>query len=298
MQKAAGNRLPAPPTAAPRRIVQPGPSAATRIESATGSLRETSFMVTPGLTLVEAMAGPLAAAGIRGGAVDLAGLRLAPFEYVIPARSPDADHVAYYSETHRAPDGVLIESGTATFGRRDGAPFLHAHALWQGGSGAAAGHILPLDTRIATPSRVRAWGIAEAEMIASPDPETNFTLFGPVRLGPETDAGNCVLGRLRPNEDLVHGIETLCRRHGSTSATVRSGIGSTIGSLLEGGARVDTIPTEFFIRRGVVAADAQGAMQVDIELVLVDETGAIIAGRPVRGMNPVLICAEIVLVLG
>lgn len=284
--------------ATPPRIVQPGPPAAIRIESTIGQLRETSFTVAPGLTLVDAMAGPLAAAGIRGGAVDLTGLRLSPFEYVIPAQSPDADHVAYYSETHRAPDGVLVESGTATFGQRDGAPFLHAHALWHDGSVLAAGHILPLDTRIATPCVVRAWGIAEAEMIASPDAETNFTLFGPVSLGSDPDSGNCVLGRLRPNEDLVQGIEALCNRHGASRATVCSGIGSTIGSMLEGGETVDTIPTEFFIRRGVVTLDKRGGLRADIEIVLVDETGALFTGRPVRGMNPVLICAEIVAVLG
>ena len=283
---------------AARRIVQPGPPAATRIESASGRLRDISFIAAPGLTLVEAMAGPLAAAGIRGGAVDLAGLRLAPFEYVIPAQSPDADHVAYYSQTHRAPDGVLVESGTATFGRRDGAPFLHAHALWHDGRDTAAGHILPFDTRVAAACSVRAWGIAEAEMIATPDPETNFTLFAPAPLVAETDSDNCILGRLRPNEDLTLGIEALCRRHGATRATIHSGIGSTVGSLLEGGAQIDTVATEFFIRRGVVRPDEQGRATADIEIVLVDETGAIVTGRPVRGMNPVLICAEIVMVLG
>ena len=282
-------------TAERRRIVQPGPPAAARVESAIGQLRELSFAAAPGLTLVDAMAGPLAAAGIRGGAVDLTGLHLAPFEYVMPAPSPDADHVAFYSQTYRVPGGARVESGTATFGWRDGAPFLHAHALWHDANGPGAGHILPLDTRVAAPCQVHGWGVAEAEMIALPDPETNFTLFGPAQLAAAVDGGNCVLGRLRPNEDLVEGIEELCRRHGASRATLRSGIGSTIGSLFEDGSRVDTIPTEFFVRRGVVSP---GGPQADLEIVLVDETGAIMAGRPVRGMNPVLICAEIVLILG
>lgn len=283
-------------TPSPRRITQPGPPAAVRIESAIGHLRELSFAVTPGLSLVDAVAEHFAAAGIRGGAVDLAGLHLAPFDYVIPSRSPDADHVAFYSETRSEPDGVRVESGTATFGFRDGAPFLHAHALWRSASGMAAGHILPLDTRIGTTSAVRAWGIAEAEMRATPDAETNFTLFGPVQLGAET--GRCVLGRLRPNEDLVHGIEALCQRHGAARATVLSGVGSTIGSLLESGACIRTTPTEFFVSRGVVTPDAEGNARAEIELVVVDETGTIIDGGVVRGMNPVLICAEIVLLLG
>ncbi|MGI4801603.1 MAG: PCC domain-containing protein [Janthinobacterium lividum] len=278
----------------PRRIVQPGPPHPVRIESAIGHLRELSFTATPGLSLVDAVAGPLAAAGIRGGTVDLAGLHLAPFDYVIPSLSPDAEHVAFYSETRREPGGVRIESGTATFGQRDGAPFLHAHALWHGSAGVAAGHILPLDSRIGTASEVRAWGVAEAEMRATPDAETNFTLFGPLQLGAE--AGRCVLGRLRPNEDLVGGIEALCQRHGATRATVLSGIGSTIGSLLDG-ARIDTTPTEFFIRRGTVAPDAAGRARAEIEMVVVDHTGTIIAGSAIRGLNPVLICAEIVLSL-
>jgi predicted DNA-binding protein with PD1-like motif len=283
-------------TPTPRRILHPGPVAAERIQSAAGPLREIHFTAAPGLTLVEALAGPLAAAGIRGGAVDLTGLQLAPFNYVIPAQSPDADHVAYYSQTHCAAV-AQVQSGTATFGRRDGAPFLHAHALWQDGDKTAAGHILPLDTKIAAPGPIRAWGIAEAEMLASPDPETNFTLFGVALVSPASTVGNCVLGRLRPNEDLVEGIEALCRRHGATRATICSGIGSTIGSLLETGARIDTIPTEFFIRHGTVTPDAQGAPHAEIDIVLVDEAGTIITGRPIRGMNPILICAEIVLVL-
>ena len=278
----------------PRRIVQPGPPHPVRIESAIGHLLELSFTATPGLSLVDAVAGPLAAAGIRGGTVDLAGLHLAPFDYVIPSLSPDAEHVAFYSETRREPGGVRIESGTATFGQRDGAPFLHAHALWHGASGPAAGHILPFDTRIAA-AAIHAWGTAEAEFRALPDAETNFTLFGPVQLGGA--AGNCVLGRLRPNEDLTHGIEALCQRHGTTRATILSGIGSTIGSLLDG-TRIDTTPTEFFIRRGTVTPDDRGEPRAEIEATVVDETGTIIRGRVVRGMNPVLICAEIVLLLG
>jgi predicted DNA-binding protein with PD1-like motif len=280
-----------------RRVVHPGPAAATRIESAIGQLRDVRFTAQPGLPLVDAMAGPLAAAGIRGGAVDLAGLCLAPFDYVIPAQSRDADHVAYYSETRRARGVVDVESGTATFGWRDGAPFLHAHALWhEAGLPLAAGHILPLDTKLAAACEVRAWGVAEAEMIAAPDRETNFTLFGPVQRAAHPAIGDCVLARIRPNEDLVEAIEDVCRRHGFIRATIRSGIGSTVGCLLESGVAVRIIPTEFFIRHGVVRPDHNGRSRVDVEIVLVDETGAVVTGRPVRGMNPVLICAEIVIV--
>ncbi len=283
-------------TPSTRRIVHPGPPDAERIQSAVGHLRELSFAVAPGLSLVDAVAGPLAAAGIRGGGIDLAGLHLAPFDYVIPAPSPDAEHVAFYSETRREPDGVRIESGTATFGHRDGSPWMHAHALWHGAAGRAAGHILPLDTRIGAATEARAWGVAEAEMRATPDPETNFTLFGPAQLA--AAGGRCVLARLRPNEDLVHGIEALCTRYGASDATVLSAVGSTNGSLLENGDRIDTTPTEFFVRGGTIAPDAAGKPRAEIDIVLVDEAGTIIAGRVVRGMNPVLICAEIVLLLG
>ncbi len=281
-------------------VIQPGPPAGQRIESVTGRLRELSFTAEPGLPLVRALGGPMAAAGLRGGAVSLVGLRLAPFRYVIPARSPDADHVAFYSDTF-SPDGeVLVEEGTATFGWRDGQPFLHAHALWRDASGGqAAGHVLPLDTELAAPHPARAWGIAEGEMLAAPDPETNFTLFGPVRRdAPKPGAETGVLARLRPGEDLVGGIETLCRRHGATRATVLSGIGSTVGCVLEAGGGVDTVPTEFLVRTGTVRPDAAGQPRAEIEIVLVDEAATILRGRPTRGLNPVLICAEIVLALG
>ncbi|MCK8785295.1 DNA-binding protein [Roseomonas sp. NAR14] len=296
-QEAAGRRPSGHPPRQPVR--QPGPAARVRVESAAGRLRTARFLAAPGPTLVGAMAGPLAAAGIRGGAVDLAGLRLRPFAYVMPAPSPDAHHAAYYSETFRVADGVTVEQGTATFGSRDGAPFLHAHALWRDAAGrAGAGHILPLDTGLAAPGTVSAWGVAEAGMRALPDPETNFTLFHPVPDGDAATEGDGVLGRLRPGVDLVEGIEALCRRHGAARATVRSGIGSLVGAAFEDGRRVETVPTEFLVRHGRVAPDGRGAPRAAIEIVLVDEAGGIHAGRPLRGGNPVLICAEIVLTLG
>ncbi len=269
-------------------------AAASRLVSAGGRMRRERLRAPAGLSLADALAAPVLASGIRGGAADLAGLRLAPFAFVMPAESSDPAFVAYYSETHRPAGEVVIESGTATVGTRDGAPFLHAHAVWREADGRrGAGHILPLETRVAADAEFDAWGIGEAEMVALPDPETNFTLFQPRALGPAPADADGVLGWLRPGEDIVDGVGALCRRHGAAVATIHSIVGSVAGARFESGARVETVPTELFLRGSRVSPDG-----IDLDFVLVDQHGTIHEGRLVRGGNPILICAEIVLSFG
>lgn len=276
-----------------RRILQPGPPHARRIESAAGPLVTAEILLDPGLTLCEAVAQPIERLGLRSAAVVLSGARLAPMQYVMPTYSRSADHVAFYSETYRPEGEVSLDLATATFGYRDGAPFMHCHALWRGPQGqACGGHILPLDTRIGTASRATVFGTAGVDMLSRFDDETNFTLFGPE---PATGdgAGELIVARIRPNEDLVSSIEAICRNHGVQRARVRSGVGSTIGAMFEDGLVVDEIPTEIVVIDGQIAPDADGQPRCRLEIALIDAQGRIHRGRPIRGQNPVLICCEL-----
>ncbi|MEH6775851.1 MAG: DUF296 domain-containing protein, partial [Cereibacter changlensis] len=144
---------------ADRRLRHPGAVHPDRIESFASPPIKKSFTLQPGLTLCEAVAHPLAELGIRSGALLLSGMRLGPMQFVMPTWSKTPDHVAYYSDTHR-PEGVIaIDFATATFGERDGGPFLHCHALWRGPEGErCGGHILPFDSIVAEPTEACIYG--------------------------------------------------------------------------------------------------------------------------------------------
>ena len=272
---------------------QPGPAHPQRLESRAGALKVAEIVLEPGLSLCDAIARPLASLGIRSAGVVLSGVTLGPMQFVMPSHSQAPDHVAYYSETYRPQGEVTLDLATATFGFRDGAPFMHCHALWRDAEGRqCGGHILPLDSLIARRCTVSVFGTPDADMLSRADAETNFTLFGP-EPADGGGSGGLIVARIRPDEDLVTGIEAICARHGATHATIRSGVGSIVGALFEDGTVVSEIPTELVVVDGRVSPDEGGQPRCDLEIALIDAAGNIHRGKPVRGQNPVLICCEL-----
>ena len=79
------------------------------------------------------------------------------------------------------------------------------------------GHMLAPDTMVV--ETIEATGIGlKATFLALPDPETNFTLFEPVRVAGETRSGQVprvLLAKVRPNEDISLAIEAICSDMGS-----------------------------------------------------------------------------------
>lgn len=279
-----------------RHMVHPGPVAAERMPSFGGRMERLELTLEPGLTFCEAIARPLEAAGITAAGLELSGVALAPFRYVRPSFSPDAEHVAFYSETFEAPAGTPIASARTTFGYRDGKPFVHCHAIWEEGGVRKGGHLLPFEAVIAEPGQAIAYGCREVAMVALPDTETNFTLFGPTAAeGVHRPDGDCIIARVRPNEDLVGAIEALCRRHGVTHGRVRSGVGSIIGVQFADGRTISEHPTEILIVDGAIAPDANGQPKAEIGIELIDTRGDVHTGMLAAGQNPVLICLELVL---
>jgi predicted DNA-binding protein with PD1-like motif len=281
-----------------RSITQPGPPSAERIQWVVARGRAFTFTLEAGLPLLEAVRRGFAAEGFSGGAVNIGGGALAPFAYVMPALSRTAANAAFYSDTFR-PDGVThLTTATMTLGVRDGASFFHCHGLWTEADGrAGGGHILPEETIVAEPFLVEAFGIDGAVFAAEPDPETNFKLFGPIAAasnGARADRPAFAL-RLKPNQDFAHALEGFCRARGIARARIRGGVGSTIGASFSDGRVVEPFATELTVTSGSITPAADGALEAELDIALVDYTGGLAEGRLVRGDNPVLMTMELVL---
>ncbi|WP_291861785.1 DUF296 domain-containing protein [Bradyrhizobium sp.] len=281
-----------------RSIKQPGPPAPERIQWVEARGRGFTLKLEAGLPLLEATRRGFAAEGFAGGAVNMRAGALGPFAYVMPALSKTGDNAAFYSDTFRPAGVTRLQIGAMTLGSRDGAPFFHCHALWREADGRfGGGHILPEETFVAEPFAVEAFGIDGAVFAAEPDPETNFKLFGPVACAASTAraTSRAFALRLRPNQDFAGALETFCRERGISRARFHGGVGSTIGVRFADGRIVEPFATELAIRAGIIAANAGGALEAELDIAVVDYTGGLAEGRLKRGDNPVLMTMELVL---
>lgn len=277
-----------------RQILHPGPVAAERMSAVAGSPVPLRFHLEPGLTVDEAVARGFAASGCAGGFVEFQGGRCEPFRYVIPAASPDAGHVAWYSATFEPPGAVEFRRAGAIVGVRDGKPFIHCHGIWDTADGPRMGHLLPPDTTVMEPVEAAGIGFREAMFQATPDAETNFTLFEPVRAGSTgSGAARALLAKVRPNEDISLAIERICASHGIGAAHV-FGIGSLNEVRFADGSRVESHATEVLIRKGGVKS-ADGELRALLDIDVVDMNGSIFSGEIVRGDNPVCVTFELVI---
>ncbi|ORE90447.1 hypothetical protein ATO4_21235 [Aurantimonas sp. 22II-16-19i] len=282
-----------------RTIRHPGPAAPIRHAKAWGEAVALDFTVAPGETMEAGLGRGIAAAGCDAGYVSLAGARLAPFRYVMPAGSPGPSHAAWYSQTF-APEGVVtVTEAGAIVGRRDGAPFVHCHGLWQAAGGPLAmGHMLPPDSLAAEPVRVTGIGLRGAAFESRQDDETNFRLFAAEPADRDlNDAARQESGTpralaltLRPNQDVCQAIEVVCRNEGITRARIH-GIGSLNEARFENGPPMPSYASELLIRDGRLE---NGRVRLDIVVVAMD--GAIFEGVLARGDNPVCVTFELVVV--
>jgi predicted DNA-binding protein with PD1-like motif len=281
-----------------RSIAQPGPLAPERIQWVEARGRAFAFTLQAGLPLLEAARRGFAAEGFLGGTLSMKGGALGPFAYVMPALSKTGANAAFYSDTFRPAGVTRFKLAAMTLGERDRAPFFHCHGLWREADGrAGGGHVLPEETFVAEPFEVNAFGIDGALFTAEPDPETNFKLFGPV-VRPASDAkktNRAFALRLRPNQDFAGALEIFCKQHGILHARLHGGVGSTIGARFTDGRRVVPFATELAVRSGAIAPGANGTLEAELDIALVDYLGGLAEGRLMRGDNPVLMTMELVL---
>jgi predicted DNA-binding protein with PD1-like motif len=283
----------------PSYIKQPGLAADERIVAVATKGRTLTLRLEPGKLLVDAVASEFASHGFVSGTVDISGLAVCPFAYVMPALSKTGENAAFYSDVFHPSGLTRIKHGALTFGRRDGAPFFHAHALWTEADGQfSGGHIIPDETVVAEPVTVSAYGIIDAAFEGNPDAETNFKLLGPVQHHVSGGFARWTLAhaiRLRPNQDLTDALEAFCVAKKVTRARIHGGVGSTIGAAFDDGRIVENFATEVYIQRGVVEPGADGRPEAQLDVGLVDYTGTTAEGRLTRGQNPVLMTFELVI---
>ncbi|MGJ7530764.1 PCC domain-containing protein [Variovorax sp. GB1P17] len=281
-------------------LVQPGIPETQRLESIEGPLRSARFSVAAGVALLAGISQGMHHAGMRSGTLRMADFDVHALQYVRPTETDDEEHVAFYSATHRIDAPVRILLAVATFGEKDGQPFVHCHALWTDDEGKVKGGHLHNDcVRVCEDTPVTAWGLGNAAMSVEFDAETNFSLFRPravqERLPPPHNASRCVVAKIRPNEDLLTSIEHACERYGIRRARIAGSVGSVVGATFSDGRRVSDIATEILVISGRVEPDAEGPC-AQLRIALIDPRGDVHFGELARGENAVLICFELVLV--
>ena len=137
---------------------------------------------------------------------------LGPFSYVMPGPPTDDAHVAYFSAPRSPPGETVVEIANATFGWRDGAPFVHCHGAWiEEGTHRRGGHMLPHETIVARATTVHAWALPDVAIRAEPDPETNFTCSVRLQRTRATAGDRTIVARIRPNEDITAAIEAIAQ---------------------------------------------------------------------------------------
>lgn len=275
-----------------------GPPAAERVMAVPVGAVTVEATLPAGGRLLDALAALLQACGVEAAALTLSGGGFGPFAYVIPALSPDRAQVAFYSDTYRPQGTVRLDVAAVTFGTKDGSPFFHCHARWTEADGTAGcGHVLPDDTVIAAPVAVRGAGIVGARFVVTPDPETGFSLFMPHATGtePPPHARPALALRLAPNQDLIGTLEQAGHRAGFRRATVQGGVASINQARFVDAPPILGFATELLVRRGAIRCVAGAGEATEVEVAIVDHTGAIGAGCLAAGDNPVLMTFEGVL---
>lgn len=277
----------------PRTIRQPGPVSAERyIAIPVGSVPIEATLPT-GSLLLDALHA-LLADGFDAACLTLAGGGFGPFAFVMPAKSPDADHAAFYSATFRPAGQTRLEAGAVTVGFRGGQPFFHCHGLWTEADGRrGCGHVLPEETVIAAPIQVRGGGIVGARFEVHPDAETGYSLLKPVPTGqqPPRNARPAVALRLSPNQDITAALEQAGARAGFIRAELAGGVGSTIGAHFAAAAPITGYATELLVRHSAIRCNGTGPA-TELDVTIVDLDGTIGEGRLVASDNPVLITFE------
>ena len=277
---------------AARSIRHPGAASEPRVLAQACTARRLTLRFQPGKPVLDAVAEALSSQGIDSAVIEMDMGSLAPLVYVVPAPSPDEAHAAWYSETRR-PGGIgQIERLTMSFGRREGAPFIHCHGIWKHADGfRGAGHLIPHESAFGAEVEGTVYAISGAILDQQADAETNFPLLTPVPSGTlRNEEASAVLLRIKPNTDIHAAIEDVARAHSFDHATLHGNC-SLVGCDFADGSHMSSYASEAFLRSSYVK---KGKATVDIGVVGMD--GKIFQGIIARGGNVVCIACEILIV--
>ena len=260
-------------------LIHPGPVAAERITTVPCKATHRRVKLKAGSTLLRAMTD---AVGGTGAWFDLCDLPVETLTFVRPAPAPDNCHVAWYSAETVLQDAIILQAG-AHLGRRDGAAFAHVHGLWSEKSGTRhAGHLLAEATVLSVDHVVDVWVLDGAVLESAPDAETGFTLFHPISIGVVKNP-NAVLATIRPNM-LIDDALARCSEVGGLPVKVVKGLGSLVGTRLDGQPALDDDATEVLLTGGT----GQGVIAVGFG-------GSAVTGYLTPGLNRVCVTFEVLL---
>lgn len=287
-----------------RHIAHPGIPDSQRIFYVPTSARTLQGSLSTGKTLLRAVTELAEAQGAKSGAFTLNGGAFDSFSYVMPALSKTSEHAVYFSDTFFVEGQVALESASVTYGLKEGRPWLHSHAVWIEPSGRRhCGHLLPDQIIVAAPIQLSGIALDTAAFTVCPDIETHFSLFMPLVNTSQvqhpktstTEHQTAYAVRLAPNIDFCTALEDFCRAHEIENATIFGGVGSTVGAVFQDGSTVEPFSTELLIRSGRIVSSSQGHRLAELDVVMVDYKGGISEGRLARGVNPILVTAELVI---
>ncbi len=302
-----------------RSIQHPGQPSAQRVAVQQVELEPFELELPRHMSLMQAVAQAMQGIGAQCATFRMQGGGFEPFSYVMPALAKTSAHAVYFSDTYPVEGAVRLETASVTFGQRDGKPWLHSHAIWIEASGRRhCGHLLPDDIQVNHPIQAQGVAVRGATFTVCPDGETNFTLFVPLKsmarsvqtradvpsadktsTSVQTTRSKGYALRVAPNIDICTALETFCRERGITHAKIQGGVGSTVGAVFDDGRVVEPFVTELLIRNGEVLTNANGQLQAQLDVSMVDYKGGVSEGRLARGQNPVLVTFELALeVLG
>lgn len=273
-------------------ILHPGPAAEDRCPFVPCTADPVSIRVNAGEALLETLGSFAGRSGFGSAVLDLGGIGLAPFDYVMPDRAVDDRHAAWYSDTHTS-HGAVLETAVAILGWRDGTWFAHIHAYWPESGGWRLGHLLPHTLAVARSGRIGGYGIRGARFEAAPDPETEFTLYR-VRSDPATASGpdrNALIATLAPFADLHDSVVGLGKELKCDTFDVM-GLGSLAGAQFHNAPPMTGLISEILLQPGNVAHAGEN---IDLAIRAVDLDGHLHQGTILQGRAPTLITCELLL---
>lgn len=272
-------------------LSHPGPVHEERFTLGPCHGRKVTLSLRGGLSLLDAVAEAVEGAGADGATVMLDGLRFSAMDYVMPDGPLDEQHAAWYSETYKT-GAARLEHATASVGKKDGAWFMHTHAMWIADK-PGMGHLLNDQCFLDGDQEVEAYLLRGARLSVMHDSETNFPLFHPEVLR-KVEGADAALLTVRPHEDLRTTIEAACAALGFDDASVH-GIGSLIGAGFKEGTPMAAALSEVLLLDG--CAVKAGRCEA-LPLAVVDPAGTIFSGDLLPGKGPVCVTFELLLVAG
>lgn len=281
-------------TKLPIHIQQPGPVAAPY--TATSSrVEDFEFILPAGISIAAHITDELATRNCAGAYLYFTHAPIATAEYVIPDVTPDAQHVAWYSQMHKVAAGSQFECAGINCGT--GAPYYHCHASVSDIASQKTnvmGHFLLENSTFSQPVTIKAMGFKDAFFNRVADGHTGFNLLSPEAINQMDDQeADAILLRIAPNVEVSQPVIELCQQYGWQKASLH-GVGSLIGAHFADGRILNNFMTEFLITNGNVDLTKHTA-QCQIDIVIVSEQGEIMQGLLAQDANPVLITSEFII---